>query len=207
MEEEANARQRHNKQWCNNGGTVGPCRGYILVIETQLSQSRVEWKLSLEAGSLRQTEAENIAWRRCGSPQCCKSLHSNAESCGETDTSLQGCEPGSTDTKGSTVFGVLPGNNPWRHTRVRRPRVRCSELQSMWISDSAIVCIIMSLKSLKKSITNPQPICSHAVHDSMVQNFAKGKYWQSITTYDTRKCRSSAICVFQMNDVHYLEGR
>jgi hypothetical protein len=71
--------------------SVGPCRGYTWGIETQLSQLRVEWKSSLEAGSLRESEAENITWHRCGkwrSPHCCKSLHSNAESCCETDASL-----------------------------------------------------------------------------------------------------------------------
>lgn len=44
---------------------VGLCRGYTWGIYTQLSQSRVEWKSSLEAGSLRQPKAENVVWQRC----------------------------------------------------------------------------------------------------------------------------------------------
>jgi hypothetical protein len=35
-----------------NSDATMECRGYIWGIETQLSQSRVEWKSSLEAGSL-----------------------------------------------------------------------------------------------------------------------------------------------------------
>jgi hypothetical protein len=40
---------------------AGPCRGYVRKIETQLSQSGVEWKSSSEAGSPRYPEAEIVA--------------------------------------------------------------------------------------------------------------------------------------------------
>jgi hypothetical protein len=41
--------------------------------------------------------------------------------------------------KQKTLLDPSPGNDWWRHSRLRRLSTCCSELQNAWISDSAIV--------------------------------------------------------------------
>jgi hypothetical protein len=59
----------------------------------------------------------------------------------------------------------LPGSYCWRHNRLRRVSTCCSKLQSVWISDSAVVsCIILndgSVEMIENVAVNEAALCSH----------------------------------------------
>jgi hypothetical protein len=44
-----------------------------------------------------------------------------------------------TEYEEATALEDVPGDNRWRYSRLRRLSACCSELQSVWISDSAVV--------------------------------------------------------------------
>jgi hypothetical protein len=120
-------------------------------------ESRVEAELP---------EVEKVPWRRRGSlrnPYCCKPLASPSLVVRETPA----CEATS---PGSVEWGVLPGDNQWRHSRLRRITSCCSEFQNMWIGDSTIVLGASSFKSQIHPITNPNPVYTHPYHVTILTN-------------------------------------
>jgi hypothetical protein len=90
----------------------------------------------------------------------------------ETGTSQRGQEPLNPELKDLRRWGPLPSHD-WRHIRLRRLSACCGELQSVWISDSAIInCTYeLSFKSPINPITNPNPLSSHKIHDSILHNW------------------------------------
>jgi hypothetical protein len=51
----------------------------------------------------------------------------------------------------------LPGDNRWRHSRIRRLSVCCSELQTVWISQSAVIKCSYEFQDSKKSVNQSKP--------------------------------------------------
>jgi hypothetical protein len=56
----------------------------------------------------------------------------------------------------------LPGDNQWRFSRLRRLHTCCSELQSVWLSISILLFVVMFCNSSMNPITNSNPVYSHS---------------------------------------------
>jgi hypothetical protein len=137
--------------------------------------------------------AVSLPWWRCGrrgSPHCCKPFRSNAEPSCEIVDRQRGQKPRKTKTEEPMAWGMLPGGNRWRHSRMRRRSVCCSEFDSVWISDSAVVTIC---KSPVNPIPNPNPVSSHSstwrCNDTRRSRFIYPTLWSHILHKMRKVCR------------------
>jgi hypothetical protein len=107
----------------------------VLWEETAVTQ------LAVGRQTCRRLSQEVVPWRRRGRHRrlpCCKSLHSNAESCCEIDASLREIEP---ECKGTSTVGRRYPAARWIHSRLRRISACCIEMQSVRISETVkITC-------------------------------------------------------------------
>jgi hypothetical protein len=67
----------------------------------------------------------------------------------------------------------LPGDNWWRHRSLRRLSTCCIELQSMWISNSAIVTCSYVLQEFSKSNYQSKPRLQSPIHVTLHTYTAK----------------------------------
>jgi hypothetical protein len=58
----------------------------------------------------------------------------------------------------------FPGNDSWRHSRLRGLSTRCIELQSLWIINRAIVIYSYDLKVVNKSNYHSKPRLQSPIH-------------------------------------------
>jgi hypothetical protein len=101
----------------------------------------------------------------------------------------------------------------WRYSRLRRLSVCCSELQSVWISDSAIISCMICKYSINP-VTTPNPIYSHTLsHDSMnsEDGFCLSKTWKPLLSSlkDHRKppLRHIGPCTLPLSGHHLFPLR
>jgi hypothetical protein len=142
---------------------LGPCRGYIWRIETRLTWRLIvgrEVTLSLtKAVSPRRkcrvslqrvcretdhSESETVVrhspqvevWE-AEQPHCCKPLRTHPELVVRRAPASEDCSRGTRNLREPLRGNPLPVHRS-RHSKLRRLNACCSELQKVWISDSAI---------------------------------------------------------------------